>query len=188
MLIKRSILSLIATATLLFITSSGAYCQKSGKDMDVMTKINRYIERRTGIGFPPMGKWNDVRRREFDFNTMRRPALIYVGTRTCAPCNAEFPHVFEYAKSRPDLDFVYITSDDSAAILANHPELLRNRQNNFYAISIPEAYVKGYRISYGFPTKYFIEANNYTTHIWLGGFVERGGRIVDTINKYLPYQ
>lgn len=183
---KNQTVKTILVAAIIFVAvPASIYSQQAQSSSDIKTVLNKYIEKRIGKEFPPLGTWADIHHREFNFNTINRPTFIYIGTRTCTPCTAEFPYIYTYAQSRSDMDFIYLTSDDAATITKDHPEVLQYKSNNFYAISIPDAYIKGYKISYGYPTKYLIYENNYTAYIWIGGSKRNGASVVDSIEHIL---
>ena len=130
--------------------------------------IERYKKERVGTSFPPMGEWKTTDGRTFNFNTFPKPTVVYVGSGTCPPCGAEMPYLMQYAGKHPEANFVYLIASDSAAVLQQHPEFKDGSlPSNFFALSIPDSYVRGYHVKLAYPTKWMLAAMRGTaTGFW----------------------
>ena len=112
--------------------------------------------------------------------------MIYVGSTTCTPCKVETPFLVKYAAAHPESNFVYLTDSDSAGIVKQHPEFADGSlPANFFAVCIPHAYLSGYKLNFGYPTKWIVATNGITKWIAIGGNTKDGSKFLKEVESQL---
>jgi thiol-disulfide isomerase/thioredoxin len=161
--------------TILFLLLSAAFPafaqKKEGTgNVRIDSMIERYIRERVGFPFPPLGEWKTTDGCLFNFNDFPKPTVVYVGSGTCAPCKVETPYLVQYAGKHPEFNFVYIIGRDSGEVVKQHPEFLDGTlHQNFFALNLPSAYIEGYRLNFGYPTKWVVATGGITKWVAIGG-------------------
>ncbi len=134
--------------------------------------IYEFNKRVTTDPFPPIGKWKDITGKEFDFNAISRAAVIRFGFRGCPPCKSEMKTFIKLSKEYKNVDFLYVTYDSPQEIgediKAFYPDVGRMR-----FISIPQTYINAYRLTFGYPCTYLVQAPNDVLHVENGGTVDK---------------
>ncbi|HET8574466.1 MAG TPA: hypothetical protein VFL76_11435 [Edaphocola sp.] len=103
----------------------------------------------------------------YDFSKHQKPIFLYVGQKSCIICSYEFPTYAALAKSFPEIDFVYLTPDDTTDINKKFGKNLKTPNLFVIQITIDELWNKN--IARVFPVKYFIDKNNIVVDAATGG-------------------
>lgn len=131
-----------------------------------------FYEAKMGKPFTLTGIQTASDGKTIDFSRLERPAFVYFGFYGCHPCMHELPVVIETSADHPDVDFVYITYDKKPVRDKEFAELgKRNFKpgSNFYIIELHDEEIYRKRLTWGYPTKYFLDKNGIVQFVQSGG-------------------
>lgn len=103
----------------------------------------------------------------FNFSDHHAPVFLYVGQKSCVICSYEFPTYAQVAKEFPEINFVYLTPDDSSDIVRKFGKSLQ--LPNLYVIQFPIDQLWNKDIAKVFPVKYFISRSGVVVDASTGG-------------------
>lgn len=103
----------------------------------------------------------------FDFSQHQKPVFLYIGQRSCTICSYEFPTYAGLAKRFPQIDFVYLTPDDSINIVKKFGTNLKT--SNLFVIPVSMTLLWDKDIAKVFPVKYFISQSGIVVDAATGG-------------------
>lgn len=126
---------------------------------DFYSMVDSFTRRVTTDPFPPIGKWKDVYGKEFNFSEIDKPTVIRFGFRGCASCKALMKSFIRTSEIYPHVNFFYFTFDTNAEILEDISKLYP-ATGDVHFVSIPQNYIRAYRLAVGYPVTYFIGPEN----------------------------
>lgn len=103
----------------------------------------------------------------FSFSKHQKPIFLYIGQRTCIVCSYEFPTYVALATKFPNIDFVYLTPDDTADIVKKFGRNLKIK--NLFVIPISMNLLWDKDVAKVFPVKYFINRSGIVVDATTGG-------------------
>lgn len=121
--------------------------------------------------------------KKYNFSKHQNPIFLYVGQRACITCSLEFPIYVRTAKAFPNVDFVYLTPDDSAVIQKKFGNSLK--LSNMYVLQIPMQELWDKDIAKVFPVKYFIDQKDTVVNAVTGGFLRNQSALMAKWNQEL---
>lgn len=133
-----------------------------------------FLNQRLDQRFPSLGMRTTIDHKVYDFDRANRPVIIQFGISNCAPCRVQLPYFIELSNDRryADIDFLYITYDDSATIMKDIASLYPGPHDRLKIISLERDYFiysDKPLLTYGFPTMYFIDKTGLVKAITIGG-------------------
>jgi thiol-disulfide isomerase/thioredoxin len=131
-----------------------------------------FYKSKTGKPVGLSGVYHSADGKTIDFSNMKRPAFVYYGFYGCHPCMHELPVFMECAANFPDVDFVYITYDKAAVRQKELAELGKKNfkpGSNYYVIEMHDEDIYRSRMTWGYPTKYFVDDKGIVRFVQCGG-------------------
>lgn len=131
------------------------------------------MQQRQNNRFPPYGKVRSATGTAFDFDSIRRPAVVLVGHARCLPCTIQLPVLVSMAGKRKyrQIDFIYITQDERDVVLQ---ELHRKNTGKVKLFTFSRGYIIDTMKTISvFPTAYFIDRNGIAQVISSGGRTDK---------------
>jgi len=117
--------------------------------------------------FPLTKSYHAVNGKAFDFSAHQKPVFLYVGEASCIICSFELPVYLDLCRHFPDIDFVYLSPDDTAAILKKFGKTLQLK--NLVVLPIPGQLLWDKDVARVYPVKYFIRKNGIVQDAATGG-------------------
>lgn len=159
---KTKLILIVALSIGFFQLASG---QKH--ELTAEQKADKMVAARIWQPFPLSSIYPAFGKSSYDFSKHQKPIFLYVGQKSCIICSYEFPTYAALAKSFPEIDFVYLTPDDTADISQKFGRNLKTPNLFVIQISMDELWQKD--IAKVFPVKYFIGPNNIVVDASTGG-------------------
>lgn len=103
----------------------------------------------------------------FNFSSHQKPIFLYVGQRSCIICSYEFLTYAKMAKEFQNINFVYLTPDDSLNIVKKFGANLKIP--NLFVIPVPIDTLWNKGVAKVFPVKYFISRSGIVVDASTGG-------------------
>lgn len=134
----------------------------------------KFFDERLNQAFPLLGLRKTIHNEVYDFDKTGRCMMIEFGFSNCAPCRVQLPGFLALSNDRQyaNVDFIYISYDDSATIMKDITTLYHGPYNHVKILSIDRSYFfdrNNPTLTYGFPTTYFIDDNRIVKSIKIGG-------------------
>lgn len=145
-----------------------------------------FFDERLYQAFPLLGLRKTIDNEVYDFNQTGRCRMIEFGFSNCAPCRVQLPYFLGLSNNKKfaNIDFIYISYDDSATIMKDIATLYHGSHYRLKIFSINKDYFFDRNnpvLTYGFPTTYFIDDNRIVRSIKIGGRAEGSEKVKDEI-------
>jgi hypothetical protein len=142
---------------------------------------NRYTDgRQAFLGerlqqpFPLHGLLTTIDHEVYDFDQTGRYRIIMCGIANSTGCDLELPYFLALSNDQQyaNIDFLYISYDDSATIMKGFAGLYRGRLSHLKIFSVSRdyfLYTDKPMLAYGFPATHFVDDKGRVKMIVLGG-------------------
>jgi thiol-disulfide isomerase/thioredoxin len=142
-----------------------------------------FLDERLHQQFPALGVCKTIDNKVYDFNQTGRATIIQFGISNCAPCRVQLPYFIELSNDSryADIDFLYISYDDSATIMKDIANLYHGPHDRLKIISLERdyfTYSDKPMLSYGFPTMYFMDKSRMVKAITIGGSLDETNKVL----------
>jgi thiol-disulfide isomerase/thioredoxin len=131
-----------------------------------------FYNSKTGKPIGLSGPHKSADGKTIDFSNLKRPVFVYYGFYGCHPCMHELPVFMECATQFPDVDFVYITYDKQAVREKEFEEIGKKGftpGKNYYVIEKHDEEIFRSGMTWGYPTKYFVDDKGIVQFVQSGG-------------------
>jgi len=133
-----------------------------------------FFEERLHQPFPSLGFRKTIDGIAYDFDQAGRCRIILFGFSDCAPCRVQLPYFLALSNNKhfADIDFLYISYDDSATIMKEITRLYNGPHHRVSMFSFSREFLTfsdNPRLTYGYPAMYFIDSSRLVKAIIIGG-------------------
>jgi hypothetical protein len=161
---KRNIFYTLLFSAVLML-SQGSFAQKRLTPEQATDKM---VAGRIYKPFPLTKRYHAINNgRTFDFSAHQKPVFLYVGEASCIICSFELPAYLDLCRQFPGIDFVYLSPDDTAAILKKFGKELQLK--NLIVLPIPGYVLWDKDVARVYPVKYFIQKDGIVKDASTGG-------------------